>query len=303
MYDVIIIGGGPAGVAAAIYASRREMNTLIISKDVGGQLVWASDIENYPGFKSINAFELIGKYQEQVSSLGVKIAQEEVKKMEKTDFGFRLHCPQKVYDAKTVILSIGLSPRKLNIPGEEEFSGKGVTYCANCDGPFYKNKIVAVIGGGNSALDAAEVLSKIANKVYLIHRKDSFRGFEALVKQVKNRDNIEIILNSAPVEFIGDESLNKIVVRDQLTNEINKIDVNGVFIEIGRVANTDLVKNFVDRNDREEILVNELCETKTPGLYAAGDVTQVEFKQISIASGQGTIAALAAYKYLQSKGD
>lgn len=301
MHDVIIIGGGPAGVAAAIYASRREMKTMVISKDVGGQLVWASDIENYPGFKSINAFELIGKYQEQVSSLGVKIAQEEVKRIEKTSKGFKLHCPQKNYETKTLILSIGLTPRKLNIPGEEEFSGRGVTYCANCDGPFYKNKTVAVIGGGNSALDAAEVLSKIANQVYLIYRRDKFKGFESLVKKVINRKNIEIIFNTIPLEFKGEEKLKKIILQNQINKQSNSLDVDGAFIEIGRVATTDLAKDFVDRNEHEEILVNELCETRTPGLYAAGDVTQVEFKQISIASGQGTIAALAAYKYLQTK--
>ncbi|MCF7820319.1 MAG: thioredoxin-disulfide reductase [Candidatus Pacebacteria bacterium] len=303
MHDLIIIGGGPAGAAAAIYAARREMKTMIISKDVGGQLVWASEIENYPGFKSINAFELIGKFQEQISALGVKITQEEVKSIEKTNQGFKLICPQKEYEAKTVILAMGLSPRKLDIPGEKEFSGKGVSYCANCDGPFYKNKTVAVVGGGNSALDAAEIMSKIANKVYLIHRRDEFKAFEALIKEVEARDNIEMILDSSPIEFLGDEALKQIKVKNLKTEEEKFLEVDGAFVEIGRLAHTSLVKDIVDRNRSEEILVNELCETKTPGLFAAGDVTQVAFKQISIAAGQGTIAALAAYQYLQTKKD
>lgn len=302
MYDTIIIGSGPAGMTAAIYASRREMNTLVIGKEMGGQLVWASEIENYPGFKSINAFELIQKMQDQVKTLGVEIKTTEVKKIVKQNNGtFKVITSKEEFVARTVISAIGLSPRRLAIKGEEELGGKGVSYCANCDGPFYKDKVVGVIGGGNSALDAAEILSKIAKKVYLVHRRDDFRAFEALINEVKNRENIEIILDSSPKEFQGKEKLEKMVIENQKTNEIREIDVDGVFVEIGRIANTDFLSALVDRNEKKELVVDNLTRTRTEGLYACGDVTQVEYKQISIAMGQATISALSAYQYLQKK--
>ncbi len=300
MYDIIIIGAGPAGMTAAIYSARREMKTLVIGKEMGGQLVWASEIENYPGVKSISAFDLIMNMQGQVKDLGVEIKQKEVTKIQKKDDIFYISCNNDVFEAKTVILSLGLFPRVLDIPKEKELTGKGISYCANCDGPFYKGKTVAVIGGGNSGVDAAEVLSKIAKKVYLIHRGDQLKAFESLIKKVKERENIEIILNSEPKEFIGKEKLNKIVIENK-SKEEKEIEIDGVFIEIGRTANTTLVQSFVDRSPVGEILVNDLCETKTSGLFAAGDVTQNKFKQISIASGQATTAALSAYKYLQEK--
>jgi alkyl hydroperoxide reductase subunit F len=301
MYDTIIIGSGPAGMTAAIYASRREMDTLVIGKEMGGQLVWASDIENYPGFKSINAFELIQKLQHQVSSLGVEIKTADVKKIEKqADGTFKIFTSKDVFESRTVIIAMGLSPRRLAIKGEEGFSGKGVSYCANCDGPFYKDKVVSVIGGGNSALDAAEIMSKIARKVYLIHRRDEFRAFEALVKEVEERENVEIILNSSPKEFLGKEKLESMIVENLKTKETRIIDIDGAFVEIGRIAHTDLLEGLIDRNEKKELVVDDLTRTRTEGLYACGDVTQVEFKQIPIAMGQATVSALSAYQYLQT---
>lgn len=303
MYDTIIIGSGPAGMTAAIYAARREMKVLVIGKEIGGQLIWASEIENYPGFKTINSYDLISQMQEQVKSLGVEIKTEEVKRIEKTEDGtFILHSGSEKHETKTVIVAMGLAPRRLAIPGEEEFSGKGVSYCANCDGPFYKGKTVAVVGGGNAALDAAEVMSKIAKKVYLIHRRDEFKGFEVLVDEVKRKENIELILNSEPKEISGQTFVQKIKVLNNKTQEEKDLDVDGVFIEVGRIAHTDLVGEFAERNDGNQITVDEKNMTKTPGLFAAGDVTnQSEFKQITIAMGQATVAALAAYQYLQLK--
>lgn len=301
MYDTIIIGTGPAGFTAGIYAARREMKTLIIGKEMGGQLIWASEIENYPGFKSINSFDLISRMSEQVKALGVEIKSDEVKKIENKDNKFVLHTNRDIYEARTVILSLGLSPRRLAIPGEEKLTGKGVSYCANCDGPFYKNKTVAVVGGGNSALDAAEILSKIAKKVYLIHRRDEFRGFEVLVGEIRARKNIEFVLNGEPKEIIGENKLEKIKVFNNKTREEKEIAVDGLFVEIGRIANTDLAAGLAKRNERDEIIVDEKCMTNCPGLFAAGDVTPVPFKQITIACGQGAIAALAAYQYLQLK--
>ncbi len=302
MYDVIIIGSGPAGMTAGIYAARREMKTLIIGKELGGQLVWASEIENYPGFDNISAFDLIDKMKEQALKFKVEIENDEVKKIEKTPEGsFILYTNKKSFSAKTVIIAMGLSPRRLAVPGETELSGKGVSYCANCDGPFFRNKKVVVIGGGNSALDAAEVLSKIASQVYLVHRNDKFRAFDVLLKEVKEKENIEIFTNSEIKKINGTEKVDSISLYNVKTKEEKEIEVDGVFIEVGRIASTDLVIDFVDRNEKNQIIVNTKMETKTPGLFVAGDVCEGEFKQITIATGQGTIAALSAYQYLQLK--
>ncbi len=302
MYDLIIIGSGPAGMTAGIYAVRREMKTLIIGKEVGGQMVWASEIENYPGFEKINSFELINKFKQQTLNFGVEMKDDEVQKIEKTVEGnFLLHTNRESFEAKTVIIAMGLSPRRLAVDGEIELNGRGVSYCANCDGPFFKNKKVAVIGGGNSALDAAEVLSKIASQVYLVHRNDKLKAFDTLVAEVKSRSNIEIILNTEIKKIVGKEKVEKIQLIDTQTKTEREVMLDGVFIEVGRLASTDLVADFVERNEKSQIIVNSKTETKTPGLFAAGDVTDCEFKQITIAMGQATIAALSAYQYLQLK--
>ena len=301
MYDLIIIGAGPAGFTAGIYAARREMKTMIIAKEPGGQLMWASEIENYPGFKSIKNFELVTKMQEQTTALGVEIKLDEVKEIKKIEDGsFEIKTEKEIFKAKTVIIAMGLAPRRLEIPGEKEFNGKGVSYCANCDGPFFKSKTVAVVGGGNAALDAAEVLSKIASKVYLVHRRDEFKGFEAIVDEVKARENIELILNSEIKQISGENKVEKIKVANK-DGEEKELAVDGVFIEVGRIAHTDLVEDLVDRDEGLQIKVGNNFATKTPGLFAAGDVVSGEFKQITIACGQATVAALAAYQYLQLK--
>jgi thioredoxin-disulfide reductase len=302
LYDVIIVGAGPAGVAAGIYAVRREMKTLLISRDVGGQINLSGEIENYPGFTSIKNFELVAKFQEHLKSAGVETKVTEIKKIEKkADGNFLLYTNKEAFETKTIILTMGLIPRRLAIPGEERLNGKGVSYCANCDGPLYKGKTVAVIGGGNSALDAAEVMSKIAAKVYLIHRREDFRAFEELVEEVQNRENIEILMNTDLKEIIGENKVERVKVCNSKTGETSEVELNGVFIEIGRIAHTDLVGDLVERDKANQIVVDEKQRTSQPGIYAAGDVTTVEFKQISIAIGQGTIAALAAYQYLLMK--
>jgi len=192
-------------------------------------------------------------------------------------------------------------PRRLAIPGEEQFVGKGISYCANCDSPFYRGQQVVVVGGGNSALDAAELLSKIASQVYLVHRRSEFRGFEALYSEVKSKKNIELVLDSNVTEIFGNSQVEGVKVINAKTNRERKIPVDGIFIEIGRIAHTDLVADLVERNESAQIIVDHKCRTKTPGLFAAGDVTNVPYKQITIATGQATIASLAAYEYLQLK--
>jgi thioredoxin-disulfide reductase len=269
---------------------------------MGGQMALSNEIENYPGITSINNFDLIDKFSQHLKSAGVETKISEVKVIEKTSAGtFKLITARESFETRTIIIAMGLNPQRLAIPGEERLAGKGVSYCANCDGPLFKKKIVAVVGGGNSALDAAEVLSKIASKVYLVHRRDTFRAFEELVDEVKARENIEVLTSCEIKEIIGENKVEKLSVLNNQTGKIREIEVNGLFIEIGRIAHTDLVGGLVKRNPHNQIVVDEKCRTSHEGIFAAGDVTQTEFKQITVAVGQGTIAALAAYQYLQLK--
>jgi len=299
MYDTIIVGAGPGGVAAAIYAVRREMKVLLISKDVGGQVGWAGEIENYPGFTSIKNYELVDLYEKHLKSAGVELRLTEVKAInKKPDNLFEVITSKETYQAKTIIIAMGLIPRRLAIIGEEALNGKGVSYCANCDGPLFRNKKVAVVGGGNAALDAAEVLSKIASKVYLIHRSDKFKAFDVLVEEVKNRENIEIMDHAVVKEIVGTEKVTAVNI-EKISGEKIHLVLDGVFVEVGRIAHTDILAGLVDMNDNKQIVVDEKCQTSQPGIFAAGDVTNGEFKQITIASGQGTVAALTAYQYLQ----
>jgi len=300
MYDLIIIGAGPAGFTAGIYAIRREMKVLIIGSIPGGQIVWASEIENYPGFRNIASYELISKMQDHVKDLGVEIVNDKIINVKKNkDKTFTLLSNKQEFVSKAVIIATGLSPRELSVQGEKEFLGKGVTYCANCDAPFYRNKTVAVVGGGNAALDAAEILSKIAKKVYLIHRREEFRGFEVLVNEIKNRKNIELITNSEISKITGNEKVEKINVKNNKLNKITQINIDGIFIEIGRIAHTEIFSNFIELDNKKQIKVDEHCKTNVQGIFAAGDVTTVPYKQITIACGQATIAVLSAYEYLQ----
>jgi thioredoxin-disulfide reductase len=302
MYDTIIIGQGPAGITAGIYAVRREMKTLILGKEAGGQIIWAGEIENYPGFTSISNFELIAKFNDHAIASGVEIKTTEVKRIEKKgDGSFVLFTEKEQFEAKTVIIAIGLAPRRLAVPGELELRGKGVSYCANCDGPLYRGKVVTVIGSGNSAFDAAEVLSKIASKVYLIARGDKFKAFDSLVDEVKRRENIEIITNAKIQEIKGTEKVEAIIYKN-VDDKPVELSLDGVFVEVGRIASTDLVSKLVERDGHDQILVDEKQVTKTPGLFAAGDVVVSEYKQITIAMGQATVAALSAYQYIQGAG-
>lgn len=304
IYDLIIIGSGPAGMTAGIYAARRAMKTLIIGKELGGQLVWANEIENYPGFELIKAYELINKIKNQTVKTGVEFENLEVSKIELLPSGnFLLAAGGKQYQARTVINSMGLSPKRLDVPGEVLLNGKGVSYCANCDGPFYKDKVVAIVGGGNSALDAAEFMSKIAKKVFLIHRRDEFKAFNVLVRQVNERSNVELLMNTKVKAIVGESKLESIKVISKRNQDLFEEDLvlDGIFIEVGRIASTDLVLDFVDIDNSGQILTDVSMATKTPGFFAAGDIVSSEYKQITIAMGQATVAALSAYQYLQMK--
>lgn len=302
MFDVIIIGAGPAGLTAAIYAARRMMKALVISKNIGGQVIWASEIMNYPGIKSITGPELINNLANQVKQAGVEIKSAEASKIiRQTDNSFTVETAKESFTAKTLIITMGLAPKCLNLANEKELTGKGISYCANCDGPFFKGKAVAVVGGGNAALDAAEVMSKIAKKVYLVYRRAKFKGFEVLAEKVKQQSNIEIMLEHEISEISGGQKLEKLKVLDLAKQTTAEISVDGLFIEIGHEPKTDLVASLVERDAKGQIVVDLNAKTSADGVFAGGDVTASEFKQIVIGCGQGAIAALSAYKYLQEK--
>ncbi len=302
IYDIIIVGGAPAGLTAAIYSSRRAMKTLIVTQDIGGQTATTPEIENYPGFtEKIEGIKLMDNFKKQAEKTGTEFVFEEVKVVIKEGNGFKVKTNTKEFKTKSVILAFGLTHRHLGIPGEEKFGGKGVSYCATCDAPLFKTKDVAVVGGGNSALDAALLLSKIANKVYLVHRRNEFKGERILIDRVIATENIEIVYNSKVKEIKGEILVTKLVVEDiNDESKIREIDLQGIFVEIGFQVKGDLVEGLVDLDDRKQIMVNKNCETSTPGIFGAGDVTDIEYKQIVISAGEGAKAALSANKYINS---
>lgn len=297
-YDVIIIGGAPAGLTAAIYTCRRALKTLIITKDIGGQAALTAEIENYPGVDLIDGFSLMQKFKKGAENFGAEILTNEAIGIEKEKSLFKVKTKDKEFKTKTVILSFGLVTRELAVPGEEELKNKGVSYCATCDGPLFKDKIVAVVGGGNSALEAAEYLSNICQKIYLIHRRDEFRGESVLVDKVKKMDNIEMVLNSQVKEIKGENAVKSILIEEKSGNR-KEINVDGIFIEIGYEAKTGFVKDLVELDEKGQIKVDKDCRTSAKGIFAAGDVTDVNYKQLVISAGQGATAALSAAKYIQ----
>lgn len=300
MYDTIVIGGGMAGLSAALYAQRREMKTLLLTKDIGGQIGLAGEIENYPGFDLVTGLDLNAKLEQQARRTGYEIRFEGATKIEKRPTGdFLITTEKGAYESRTIIFSLGLIPRYLNVPGEKELAGRGVSYCANCDGPFFKNKRLIVVGGGNSALDAAEVLSKIGSEVHLVHRNSTFKAFESLVSAVNKRPNVKFHLDSEVTKINGDKNVTSAVIRHILDGATEELPVDGVFVEIGHQAQSDLVKNLVKLDAANQVIINEDCETNLPGFFAAGDITPVKHKQLTVASGQGTIAALNAYQYIR----
>jgi thioredoxin reductase (NADPH) len=304
-YDLIIIGGGPAGLTAAIYACRRNLKTLLITIAVGGQVLEAERIENYPGFLGVKGSKLMERFQKQAIKSGAEIVLEEVKEIKEIEGGYAVKTNAKEYTGRAIILAFGRTPRNLNVPGEEKFRGKGVSYCATCDMPLFKEKTIAVVGGGNAALEAALYGSKVAKKVYLIHRRDEFRGFESFVEKIKKKENVELVLSSIVTEIKGEDTVKSIVVQDLKTNQLKELQVDGVFVEIGSEVKTDFIKNLVKLNENNQIVITNNCETFypdkdeiRPGVFAAGDVTSTPFKQIVTAAGEGCKAALQAYNYL-----
>jgi len=303
IYDSIIIGASAGGISAGIYLKRQNLNFLILAKDIGGEMALSGIIENYPGFPLTNGVELTQKFKEHLEKYGIEPIIEEVLKVEKNENFFKIITNKNDYLSKTVIIATGSTPKKLNVPGEEKFYHKGVSYCSVCDMPLFPKKVVAIIGGGNSALEAGILASKICQKAYIINKNPKFKGDKILIEEVSKKENLEIIYNALTQEIYGDEFVKGIKYLDQNSGEIKDLKVDGVFIHIGLKPNTEFVPDeWQIKNEYGEIIINELCQTKIPGLFAAGDVTNIPHKQIGIAVGHGIISALEVVKYLNSSG-
>lgn len=300
-YDLIIIGSGPAGMAASIYASRYKVNHLVIGKEPGGQAIEAHKIENWPGTISVSGFELMQKMREHAEKLGGEIIMDSVSGIAKEGDMFAITTHAEQYKAKNLILALGMDYKKLNIPGEEEFKGKGVSYCPTCDAAFFRDKIVAVAGGGNSAASAAQLLSEYASRVYIIYRGDKLKIDPSYLENFAKNEKIKIIYNTNIKEIRGDKAVEKIVL-DKKYNEKDELEVQGVFIEIGSEPGVELPRQLGVKVDEQGfIIVNSDQSTNISGIYAAGDATtgSNKMRQVLTAAAEGAIAAASAYKKLQ----
>jgi alkyl hydroperoxide reductase subunit F len=300
MYEIIIVGGGPAGMSASVYAARKRLNTLLITSDIGGQVNWTSGVENYLGYQFIEGADLIGKFQKQVNQfpidqkIGVKVSQ-----IKKIDGGFEVISESgEKFQGKVVVLASGKRPRRLDVQGEKELTGRGVTYCATCDGPVFAGQKVAVIGGGNSAIEAALDMVKVAEHVDMVS-VTPLTGDPIMIEKLADAKNLTIYTNYQTEKILGQVLAEGIIIKEIKTGKTQQLDDTGVFVEIGLEPNSDMVKNLIRLNQNGEVPVSCSCETEIPGLYAAGDVTTVPEKQIVIAAGEGAKAALQAHRYLQ----
>ena len=295
-YDVIIIGGACAGLSAALYTARRALKTIVLTRDIGGQAAITTEIENYPGTGSILGPELMNKFKDQAENAGAEIKLTQITSIRKEGDEYIVTDGTDEYQAPALILAFGLTHRVLSVPGEKELTGRGVAYCATCDGPLFKNKIVAVVGGGNSALEAVDYLSDLCQKVYMFVRGDKFRADETeMLEQVQNKANVEIRFNTSITEIVGEKKVEKAKLNDN-----SELELNGVFVEIGYTTQTDFLQNLVALDERGQIIVDQQGKTLTPGVFAAGDVTNTPFKQAVISAGDGAKAALSASRYVKN---
>ncbi|MDD5561549.1 MAG: FAD-dependent oxidoreductase [Candidatus Omnitrophica bacterium] len=296
IYDLIIIGAGPAGITASVYSARKKVNFLIISLDVGGQAAWSGDIENYTGYQFISGPDLAQKFQEHMLKYNTALKEgEEVTGLSASGGAFLVRTDKSDYRSRSVIIASGKKSKELGVPGEKEFKNRGLTYCATCDGPLFSGKSVAVIGGGNSALDAALQLVKIAKQVNIINNTPALGGDAIMRQKVEEAGNVTVLNNSQVISVTGDKFVSAIKIKGE--TGISDLAVQGVFIEIGLVPNSAFAAQ-VEKNSKGEIKINPRNETNIPGVFAAGDVTDVPEKQIIIAAGEGSKAALSASRYL-----
>lgn len=294
MYDLVIVGAGPAGMTSAIYSARQKLKTLIISKDFGGQMAQkAVEIENYPGFEKITGFDLISKMENQVKNVDV-VREKVIEVKKENDIFFLKTEGDKVFQSKVVIIATGAEPRRLNVLGEVNYLGRGVSYCSTCDGPLFKNKEVAIIGGGDAGFETAIFMKNYASKIYILEQEESVK---ASIDNQKKASGIEVITSARLKEIKGDNFVNQIVF--ELSGKEETLDVKGVFIQAGYVPEASFLGDLVELNEKKEIIVNfETFETKTRGLFAVGDVNCGKVKQIVVACGQGATAVIHGYKYI-----
>lgn len=305
LYDVIVVGGGPAGMSAALYARRYDLKVLVLYETLGGHCAEAHNVENYPGFLSITGLELAHKFRQHAEKFKAEIKQEKVDRVEKADRGYHVITGSGMFSGKTVLIATGTQTKRLEIKGEKEFVGRGVSFCATCDAPFFKKKTVAVVGGGDSALSAALMLSDIAKKVYLVHRRNEFRAEPILVKNVKKCKNIECVLESAMEEIKGEKCVKGMVVKkvsDAKGDTKKEISLDGVFIEIGAAPASVMMQNLGVKFDATGFVIVDAAQaTNIRGVYAAGDITtgSNKFMQIVTAAAEGAVAASSIYRYVK----
>src|SRR3989338_7743799 len=297
MFDLIIVGGSGAAAAAGIYAARRGLKFKLITKDFSGELATSGEIGNWPCTIKTDGIELAGKFRAHLESYKIDMEDGvETAKIEKqADESFKIN--GGAYEARTVILATGAHPRELNIPGEKEFRNKGVSYCTVCDGPVFAGKITATVGGGNSALESALMLADLSPKVYMLNKNPQFKGDQILIDNLNAKKNVEIIYDAKTTEIFGDQFVTGLKYTD-VEGQPQELKLDGIFVHIGMIPNSGIAPEGTEKNNFGEIVVNKNCETSVPGLYAAGDVTDVPFNQIVIAAGQGTTALLSAVNYL-----
>ncbi len=303
MVDVLVIGAGPAGLNAALYAARKELTVKVVTTDIGGQMLLTNEIENYLGFPSISGFELADKMEAHVKQYPVEFVYAGVKSLVKEGDGtFTAHLDDGgELRGKACIVTAGKHSRTLDIPGEKEYTGRGVSYCATCDGPFYRKKTVAIVGGGDSAVQAAIELAKLCPTVYLLVRS-RIRAQEILVKRMKELENVKVYIGYTPEEVKGDKKVQGLVIKNKADGKTEELSVDGVFVAAGGIPNNSYLPSDVKVNSLGEIMTNKEGETNVDGLFAAGDVTDCRNKQVIIAAGEGAAAALAAHEYLLRSG-
>ena len=301
-YDVVIIGAGPAGLTAGIYTARDRFSTLVIERGIiGGNITTADDVENYPGFpEGITGFDLTAKMHEQATKHGAEVINANIDKLEVSGAKKIVHTSEGVFTARAVIIASGTERTKLNTPGEEELTGRGVSYCATCDGPFFKGKTIAVIGGGNAALSEALHLTKFAAKVYLVHRRDAYRATVAVVEKIEKNNKIEPILDTVVTKIIGESKVSGIEIKNVKEGKTTNLDIDGIFIAVGLVPNTGFVKGMVEMDQQGSIIVNEKLESSLSGIFAAGDVRANSVRQVVTAAGDGAHAAFNTREYLET---
>lgn len=302
MYDIIIIGSGPAGLSAAIYAQRTCLDTIVIEKNgiSGGQVLNTWEVDNYPGFPGVTGFELSRQFREHANKLGARVVQDEVVQVELSGNVKKVVCEEETYEARCVILASGAHHRTLEVPGEEELRGAGVSYCATCDGAFFRGRTVAVVGGGDAALEDAIFLARMCEKVYIVHRRDKLRGAKRLQERLQALENIEFVWNSETVAIEGNAQVEALRLRQTKTGEERRLDVDGVFIAVGIAPESELYAGQLELDEQGYIRADESGQTSVPGVFAAGDVRTKALRQILTAASDGANCVASAERYLQA---